>query len=130
MLHCQGCHRPDGSGVPGAVPDLRGSLARFLELPRGRAFLVQVPGSASSRLSHAELAAVLNWMVVRFGPAADARAAVPYTAEEVARLRAHPLVDVAGARRALLARLGKTPEAPVRPVRPAGSPEELTAHSN
>ena len=36
MLQCQGCHRADGSGSPGAVPDLRGSLARFLTVPGGR----------------------------------------------------------------------------------------------
>ena len=27
MLQCRGCHLADGSGAPGAVPDLRGSLA-------------------------------------------------------------------------------------------------------
>ncbi|MBL8265114.1 c-type cytochrome, partial [Steroidobacter sp.] len=36
MLHCQGCHKDDGSGQPGYVPDLRGSIARFLHVPEGR----------------------------------------------------------------------------------------------
>ena len=109
MLHCQGCHQSDGSGLPGAVPALAGSLARFLSVPGGRAFLVQVPGSASSPLSDPDLAAVLNWMVARFGPAAEAAAAAPYTAEEVGRLRADPLVDVEATRRALIAEIGGTP---------------------
>lgn len=106
MLHCQGCHLPDGSGSPGAVPALAGSLARYLAVPGGRAYLVQVPGSASSRLDDGELAAVLNWMVHRFGPPAAARAAAPYTRAEVAALRATPLVEVEGVRRRLRARLG------------------------
>jgi len=124
MLHCQGCHRPDGSGLPGAVPALGGSLARFLAVPGGRAYLVQVPGSATSPLDSAELAALLNWMVVRFGPAAEAREAAPYASEEVARLRARPLVEVAATRRALLAQIGGTPQepavaAPAKPRVPA-----------
>lgn len=106
MLQCQGCHLPDGSGQAGSVPSLRGSIARFLALPDGRAYLVQVPGSASSRLSDAELAAVLNWMAQAFGPAAAAAAAVPYTEAEVAAHRRTPLDDVAPARAALLERMG------------------------
>jgi hypothetical protein len=48
MLQCQGCHLADGSGAPGAVPDLRGSLGRFLGVPGGREYLVRVPGAAQS----------------------------------------------------------------------------------
>ncbi len=98
MLHCQGCHLPDGSGMPGRVPDLRGELARFLDVPGGRAFLVRVPGSALSALDHGSLAAVLNWMLARFGPEASARGAPPYLAAEVARYRQDALLDVAGER--------------------------------
>lgn len=104
MLECQGCHLADGSGSPGAVPDLRGSVGRFLGVPGGRAYLAQVPGSAQSALSDADLAAVLNWMVRRFGPESAARRLEPYTAAEVARHRASPLVEVE-ARRAELIRL-------------------------
>lgn len=106
MLHCQGCHRPDGLGLPGEVPALAGQVARFLSVEGGRAFLVQVPGSASSPLSDAELARVLNWILERFGPAADAAGAAPYDAAEVAALRRTPLVDVETVRRELLARIG------------------------
>ena len=101
MLHCQGCHLADGTGAPGAVPSLAGSLAAYLTVPGGRAYVVQVPGSASSRLDDAELAGVLNWMLLRFGPEAAARGAAPYTGEEVARLRSTPLEDVDGTRRRL-----------------------------
>ncbi|MFO1329574.1 MAG: cytochrome C, partial [Rubrivivax sp.] len=48
LLHCSGCHRPDGSGAPERyVPDLR-ALGRFLQVDGGRAFIVQVPGVMGS----------------------------------------------------------------------------------
>ena len=93
MLQCQGCHLPDGRGKPGAVPDLK-DLGRFLSVPGGREYLVRVPGSAQSPLSDADLAALLNWMVRRFGPAQVAANFDPYTAGEVAGMRRPPLADV------------------------------------
>jgi hypothetical protein len=103
MLECQGCHLPDGGGKPGAVPSLRDSMGRFLAVPGGRAFLVQVPGSATSPLSDARLAAVLNWMIREFGPADVAASFRPYAADEVAAWREQPLVDVEKTRAALVA---------------------------
>ena len=38
-LNCQGCHRPDGTGTPGTVPALAGSVAKFLKVPGGREYL-------------------------------------------------------------------------------------------
>ena len=105
MLHCQGCHLSDGAGNPGEVPSLVGTLGRFLAVPGGRAFLVQVPGSAHSPLSDAELASVLNWMLATIGSPADSSGFVPYDAAEVAQHRATPLVDVAAARAELLRRI-------------------------
>ena len=102
MLHCPGCHLPDGGGTPGAVPPLKDSVGRFALLPAGRAYLVQVPGSALSPLTDAELAAVLNWMVRRFGP--EPAAFEPFGAAEVRRAR-RPLSQVQEARRELLAEL-------------------------
>ncbi len=67
-LQCQGCHRPDGSGSIGGVPDLRDTMGLFLGVPGGREFLVRVPGSAQSPLTNARLAEVLNWMIAAFGP--------------------------------------------------------------
>jgi hypothetical protein len=105
MLQCQGCHLADGSGSPGAVPDLRNSLPRFASVPGGREYLVRVPGAAQSPLSDQRLAAVLDWMIREFG-AAEAAAAEPYRAEEVARWRAQPYSEVQAVRRALLSRSG------------------------
>ncbi|WP_246465396.1 c-type cytochrome [Novosphingobium jiangmenense] len=97
-LHCQGCHLADGRGMAGKVPDFRDSLGRFLEVPGGRAYLVQVPGVATSRLDDDGTARLLNWLIARVGPPRTCRAA-PFTTAEVARLRrtwlrkARPLRD-------------------------------------
>ena len=101
MLQCQGCHQPDGSGSSGSVPDMRDTIGRFLFVPGGREFLVRVPGSAQSPLSNAELAEVLNWMIVAFGPREVAVRFTPFTGDEVARTR-RPLADVEPARNALM----------------------------
>lgn len=113
MLQCQGCHGPDGAGAPGRVPALAGSVGRFPGVPGGRAYLVQVPGSARSPLSDADLAAVLNWLVRRFGPAEAVRDFRPYEAAEVGRLRATPLTDVREVRARLLERIEGRPSGPV-----------------
>jgi hypothetical protein len=102
MLHCQGCHRPDGSGLPGAVPDLRGHVSVVLRSAEGRAFLVRVPGSANAPLSDRALAELLDWLVRRFDPAHLPADYVPYSAAEVAALRARTLSKVSEERAAIL----------------------------
>jgi len=105
MLHCQGCHRPDGSGVPGAVPDLRGEVARFLATPDGREFLIRVPGVANAPLSDRELAELVGWVVRRFDPEHVPADFAPYGEAEVAALRARKLSKVTEARAAIVAEL-------------------------
>ena len=103
MLHCRGCHQPDGAGSQReGVPALAGELGRFLTVPGGRAYLVQVPGSAQSPLDDADLARLLNWMVERFGPEAVARDFRRYTGPEVAEHRATRLTDVEAVRARLV----------------------------
>lgn len=106
MLHCQGCHLADGSGKPGAVPAFAGSIARFARIPEGRRYLVRVPGASLSPLSDADLAAVINYIVQRFGPAEAAAAAAPFSAEEVTASRRPPLLKVEAVRAELLEKLG------------------------
>ncbi len=101
-IHCRGCHLADGGETPGLIPALRGSVGRFLRVPGGREFLVQVPGVAQSSLDDAALAAVLNWMLDRFGRPEMPEPFVPYTAAEVGALRRTPLVNVDRVRAALL----------------------------
>ena len=106
MLNCQGCHLPDGSGFPARqVPDLRNQMGRFLKVPGGREFLVQVPGSAQSGLNDADLARLLNWMVVRFSSAQAPADFQPFTAAEVGPLRKQPLVNPTLIRTDLLQRI-------------------------
>jgi hypothetical protein len=109
LLHCMGCHRGDGSGAPGRVPTLSG-VARFLRVPGGRAYLVQVPGTAQAPLDDAAVAALLEWMLRTFDPDGLPADHVPYTAEEVARYRALPLLDADSTRRALLEELARLPD--------------------
>ncbi|MGQ0698248.1 MAG: c-type cytochrome [Panacagrimonas sp.] len=107
QLHCQGCHTPNGSGYMG-VPALENHVGTFLSIPGGRDYLVQVPGSATSALDDARLAAVLNWIVLRFARTSLPDSFRPYAAEEVARLRREPLNEVASIRQRLLARVPTT----------------------
>jgi mono/diheme cytochrome c family protein len=107
-LNCQGCHRADGAGTPGSVPPLAGSVARFLAVPGGREYLVQVPGVAQAPLDDATLAGVLNWMLERFDKAHVPAGFTPYAAAEIATLRTKPLTDVEVVRRRLLAEIERT----------------------
>jgi len=106
LLHCSGCHQPDGSGrAENGIPRMKDRVGHFLQLPEGRAFLVQVPGTAQSSLNDADTAAMLNWMVRAIsGPQVPADF-VPYTTEEVTRLRAVPLPDAPRTRRLLVEKL-------------------------
>jgi len=105
VLQCMGCHLEDGSGAPGRVPSLAG-VGRFLRVAGGREYLARVPGVAQAPLDDAAVAALLNWMLARFDPAAAAaRDFVPFDAAEVGPLRRVPLADAEAARRALLAAL-------------------------
>jgi len=116
LLHCGGCHQPDGSGrVENGIPRMKDQVGHFLRLPEGRAFLVQVPGTAQSSLGDADTAAMLNWLVVAISRAEVPADFVPYTTDEVTRLRAVPLSDAPGTRRRVvdkLRALGFTMDAP------------------
>jgi mono/diheme cytochrome c family protein len=111
-LNCQGCHRPDGSGTEGTAPSLSGTVARFLSVPGGREYLARVPGVATSPLSNADLAEVVNWMLWRFDREHLPAQFAPYTADEMGRLRIAPLrMEASPMRAALLKRAdeSKTP---------------------
>lgn len=101
-LNCQGCHLDDGAGTPGSVPALAGSVGRFMRVQGGREYLVQVPGVATSPLDDAALAAVLNWMLERFGRPELPAKFEAYRASEVGALRQKPLTNVDRVRADLL----------------------------
>lgn len=117
MLNCQGCHLPEGQGFPDRqVPDLRHQMARFLKVPGGREFLVQVPGSAQTALNDADLARLLNWMLLRFSAAQMPADFQPYTAAEVGPLRKQPLARVSEVRSELLERIARQEQLQVSTV--------------
>lgn len=106
MLKCQGCHQPDGSGNAVNTPPLAGAVASFLAVPGGREFLGRVPGVASVDLDDERTAEVLNWTLYRFDAGNVPAGFKPYTASEIARLRAAPLrLDRAEARARLVAQM-------------------------
>ena len=114
-LHCQGCHLPDGSGTLGKVPALKAEVGRFLQVPGGREFLVQVPGTSQSALADAEVAAVLNWILHTFSPDELPSDFVPYSTAEITRLRRPPLANVSAVRERLITEMS---------ARGAGAPLE------
>lgn len=93
QMFCQGCHTPDGEGAK-SVPRMKDHVGRFLLSQAGREYLVRVPGSATSALSDADLAEVLNWIVREFAGGSAPEAYEPYSQREVARLRQDPLNEV------------------------------------
>lgn len=98
VVHCAGCHGRDGAGSRiGNVPDMR-QLGRFLQVPGGREFVVSVPGVMGSGLTDAQVAEVTNWVLATLARESLPAEHRPYSAAEVQRARATPLVDVAAAR--------------------------------
>lgn len=101
MLNCQGCHLPDGRGMPGTVPNMKGFVGNFLTVPGGREYLARVPGVANSTLDDEDLAALMNWLIPEMGPSVPG-GFKPYTAQEIGKLRKMRLQDVNSERAALL----------------------------
>lgn len=111
MLYCMGCHGADAHGLPGKIPPLAGSVARFMRTPEGRDYVLRVPGAANSVLPDERLAAVLNWLAERF-PAPEQLQPAPFTVEEVAAARNTPLADVQATRREVVRKLAASGAAP------------------
>ncbi len=117
---CQGCHQPNGAGIPGVFPPLAGHIPEILAAKGGRTWLVQlllwgmsgeiaVKGARYNgvmpgyrQLSDAEIAALLNHISTQWGnkfPGGQK----PYTAAEVKAQRSKTLTpaQVNAARKAL-----------------------------
>ena len=105
ILQCQGCHLADGAGTPGKVPALKHEVGRFLQVPGGREFLIQVPGTSQSALSDAEVAGVLNWILENFSSEQLPIDFVPYSRKEISRYRQPPLANVSTVRASLIKKI-------------------------
>lgn len=110
MLHCQGCHMPDGAGVEGAVPPLPGEVGKFISNQEWRDYLVQVPGASQALIDDEALARLMTWIVRRFDPE-NAKDLQPYGAAEVGRLRRQPVTNPTEVRRRIIEDIqGSAPE--------------------
>ena len=69
MIHCMGCHRLDGQGMPPEVPAFDRMLGEIITRPEGRSYLIQVPGASQSPLNDGQLARVLTWILREFSNA-------------------------------------------------------------
>jgi mono/diheme cytochrome c family protein len=106
LLHCSGCHGPDGMGEQRAdVPPLPPLVGNLLRDPRGRLYIVNVGGVLTSNLGYADTAAVLNWLLQAFGATTVPPDIKQFDADEVASLRAQRRADSVGLRRAIATRL-------------------------
>jgi hypothetical protein len=101
MLNCWGCHRPNGEGIPGTAPPLKGAVD-FLRVPGGREYLISVPGVALSPLSNQQAAEVMNWILKSFSKDRIPADFKPYTADEIGRARTTHLLDIKKARAELV----------------------------
>ncbi|HUY83069.1 MAG TPA: cytochrome c [Steroidobacteraceae bacterium] len=105
-LNCQGCHRADGEGSSRTAPKLAGAVAKYLGVAGGREYIGRIPGIASSPLTDARLAEVVNWMLWRFDGRDLPAHFQPFTAAEIGRLRLRPLrLRAAAVRRELQRRI-------------------------
>jgi|YelNatPaOPRAMG01_1025707.scaffolds.fasta_scaffold01429_22 mono/diheme cytochrome c family protein len=100
-LNCWGCHGAKGEGVKDTAPTLVG-VAKFLKAPGGRAYLIEVPGVSYSKLSDADVAAVMNWVLGNFSKQNLPAGFTPYTAAEVKQYRKIHLPRLAETRKYLL----------------------------
>ena len=112
ILNCMGCHGPDGTGVAGRIPSFPGSIGRFMRLPEGRAYLMHVPGASNSVLSDADLADVLNWLLIRFDADELPEDVAWFTAEDLSSGRRPALTAVRAERQAIVTKLAALGPAP------------------
>ncbi|MGA0840287.1 MAG: c-type cytochrome [Pseudomonadales bacterium] len=105
LLHCMGCHQPEGAGTPMGIPALRDRVGYYLDLPGGRDYLLHVPGARNAPLTDDDLAAVMNWVIESFGGSSLPTRWEPFTAREGERARSLEPVDIDAWRARLWAQL-------------------------
>ena len=93
LLHCSGCHRPDGSGSAPEVPSLRGAMGSLVATPGGREYIARVPEVAQSPLDDDDLARLLNWVLQEFNADTLPTGFRPLEGAEVGAARARILAD-------------------------------------
>ena len=105
ILNCQGCHLADGAGFKDKVPKMTDFVAYFLHVEGGREFIVQVPGAANAPINDQDLADVMNWLLRNFSAGQLPDDFIPYSGDEVGKLRKKPMVDIISRRANLIKRI-------------------------
>ena len=93
LLHCSGCHMPDGAGLANVVPTLHGTMGRLVAIPAGRDYIVRVPGVLQAPINDEKLTEVLNWVLTEFSSDTLPEDFKPLTVKEVKRARSQLLAD-------------------------------------
>ena len=93
LLHCSGCHLPDGSSHAPLVPTLHDVIGRMVAKPEGRAYIVRVPGVSQAPINDEKLTEVINWMLTEFNSETLPKNFKPFTVREVSRARGRILAD-------------------------------------
>ncbi|MDE0442233.1 MAG: cytochrome C [Gammaproteobacteria bacterium] len=102
LLHCSGCHRPDGTGSAPDVPSLRGAVGSLVATPEGREYIARVPEVAQSPLDDDDLARLLNWVLQEFNADTLPDRFRPLEGAEVGAARARILADPIRARETIV----------------------------
>jgi mono/diheme cytochrome c family protein len=93
LLHCSGCHLPNGIGDPPNAPTLRDTIGKIVATPEGRDYIIRVPGSSQTPMTDQQLADVLNWMLREFNSETLPIDFKPLSEREVSRSRSKILTD-------------------------------------
>jgi hypothetical protein len=99
-MNCQGCHGELGASAI-EIPVLAGRIGYFTRSDAGRRYLVQVPNVALNPNSDADIAEVLNWLLITYSRPQLVAGFRPYTAAEVTMLR-KDRIDVAATRQRVI----------------------------
>lgn len=119
LLHCSGCHRPDGTGSAPDVPSLRGAVGSLVATPEGRAYIARVPEVAQSPLDDDDLARLLNWVLREFNADTLPERFRPLDGDEVGAARARILADPIRARAGIVGAYSGSPSEEVESAEPS-----------
>jgi mono/diheme cytochrome c family protein len=99
VLNCQGCHGARGEVANGDIRPLTYVFSAFTQTPRGRAYLIRVPGIAAAPIADGPLTQLLNYLANLWRSDYDAAQSIPrFSVADVSALRRRPLVDIAAER--------------------------------
>jgi hypothetical protein len=91
LVRCGGCHGPDGLSRTSLIPDLKDKAGYFLCDPAGRDYVSRLPNIVFSRITDAEMAALMNYVSFDLGGGSAPPHARAFTAGELGRARRNAL---------------------------------------